>query len=842
MKLLALILCAASLAPAAVLRVVVRDPSGAFIPNATVRAGETSLRTSGRGEAVFQDLPEGRTEVSIQAPGFAPYVATVNIKPGRNTLERTLPLAARKETVDVRPDRREEQTDPRGSGFSTTLTEKQLAQLPDDPELMEQMLKDMAGPGAVLRVDGFRGGRLPHKSQIQSIRFRLTPYSAEEHDDGFVLIDVVTKPGLGEWHGDLSFAIGDEALNARNAFAPSREPQQSRRFDVNLLGPILRNRTSSSFSFSRNDGYDSRASRGVLPGGPFSDLILLPNSATHAGARFQHTLARSQALRGEYQFDRTERTSAGSFDLPERRSASFNESSLLRVSMQGSISDRLVNELRFQAQLATGGSDSLTAAPAIVVLGAFNRGGANVDNGRASRTFELTDHLSFSKGRHSFRTGGQIEHLRYRGRDFTNGFGTTVYSSLDAFLADRPAQYSRRSAEVTVGYRQTRAGAYFQDDMRLRKNLSLSLGLRQEGMSQIADRFNPAPRAGLAWAPFKGGKTTVRGGLGVLYQWYEGSLYEETLRLNGAAQADLVTSSAGVRLPGFIRTSDSLRLPYVIRTSIALQQQLPGGLNLIVDFRRQRDLRLFRSRNVNTPGSGYAYLLELESAARSSMRGLLVALSSMPAPDAKGWRARLFWNAHYFLAKSMDEVSSALTPPSDSLNARADWGPSALDIRHRFSTMAQATVWGGWRLGAFFTASSAAPFNITTGYDSNRDTFFNDRPEGVARNSARGAGQVNLSMRLSWSRGFGHRSSPAGLQTIVRIKLDGSGGMPDMPMGRPPGAANAAVRLQLYAQATNVVNRTNPTAFVGVLTSPFFGQPSMALPPRRLEAGLRLGF
>jgi hypothetical protein len=47
---------------------------------------------------------------------------------------------------------------------------EQAAALPDDPEAIRQLLYGIAGPGAVLRVDGFEGAPLPPKHQIRSIQ------------------------------------------------------------------------------------------------------------------------------------------------------------------------------------------------------------------------------------------------------------------------------------------------------------------------------------------------------------------------------------------------------------------------------------------------------------------------------------------------------------------------------------------------------------------------------------------------------------------------------------------------------------------------------------------------
>ena len=103
--------------------------------------------------------------------------------------------------MQVGRDPRERASDPRGDAFATVLDQAQIDELPDDPDEMEQVLRDMAGPGAVLRVNGFRGGRLPPKGQIQQIRFRRNMFAADTHEPGFVSIDITTKPGLDNWRG-----------------------------------------------------------------------------------------------------------------------------------------------------------------------------------------------------------------------------------------------------------------------------------------------------------------------------------------------------------------------------------------------------------------------------------------------------------------------------------------------------------------------------------------------------------------------------------------------------------------------------------------------------------------
>ena len=79
-----------------------------------------------------------------------------------------------------------------------------------------------------------------------------------------------------------------------------------------------------------------------------------------------------------------------------------------------------------------------------------------------------------------------------------------------------------------------------QDDYTPSKKLSLSFGLALR--SAVASRrpWNFAPRVGFTWTP---GKYTVRGGYGIFNDWYESNIYEQTLRVNGVTQQELVVQN-----------------------------------------------------------------------------------------------------------------------------------------------------------------------------------------------------------------------------------------------------------------------------------------------------------
>ena len=66
-----------------------------------------------------------------------------------------------------------------------------------------------------------------------------------------------------------------------------------------------------------------------------------------------------------------------------------------------------------------------------------------------------------------------------------------------------------------------------------------------------------------------------------------------------------------------------------------------------------------------------------------------------------------------------------------------DWGPASFDVRRRFNVGWSSQQLRNFNANVNFNASSAAPYTIRTGLDTNGDLLFTDRPDGVGRNSAR---------------------------------------------------------------------------------------------------------
>src|SRR5262249_20738065 len=148
----------------------------------------------------------------------------------------TLTIAGLQEQVVVNEDTSIE--DRSGNSMTTTLDEDDIAGLPDDPDELADVLDEMTGgAGAVFEVNGFRGGRLPPKSEIRQIRFHLNSFSADNHDVGRMIVEIITKPNATAWTGNANLGLRTDVLDARNAFAQVQTPEQLRRFNAGLRGP-----------------------------------------------------------------------------------------------------------------------------------------------------------------------------------------------------------------------------------------------------------------------------------------------------------------------------------------------------------------------------------------------------------------------------------------------------------------------------------------------------------------------------------------------------------------------------------------------------------------------------
>jgi hypothetical protein len=847
------------------LRVTVVDQTGASITSATVRViagGGAAIdeAVDARGQATFEALAAGAAQLHVESAGFASFDGSVTLRRGSNAQTVTLTIAGVEEQVVVNEET--SVTDRSGNSMTTTLEEDDIAGLPDDPDELADALDQMTGgAGAVFQVNGFRGGRLPPKSEIRQIRFHLNSFAADNHDAGRVIVEIITKPNVTAWTGNANLGLRSDVLDARNAFAPVQTPEQLRRFNAGLRGPLVKGHTAIRLNVDGNRSFDSGTIVAQLPDARVADLVKRPVDQTNLSVAIEHALTANQTLRIDYRDGQNNRGNlgVGDFNLAERAYNTTSRQHVMRAQVQGLVGKKL-NDLRVQVQSQQNASASLSSAPSIIVIDAFSAGGAGVASTGTTTNVEIADDLDFALGRkHAMRVGFLFDHDGYRQSDGRNAAGTFTFGSLAGYLAGQPNTFTQRLGEVQTSFAMSRLGAYWEDDVRVNKSFSYSVGVREELQNHVNDAFNVMPRLGFTLTP-PGSRTTFRGGYGLFYDWYDSNLYDQTLRVNGIAQRDLLILAPGYPDPfsgasvvlrgGRVQADPDLKMPYEHQVSIGIERPLSKSLNVQASYMMIRGFNQLRSRNVNAPDASgvrpdptIGTVTQIESSGRAHIdRVNINANYRIP-------QKRLLFSANYTLSSVQNHADSPLQLPANSLDPDSEWGPASQDVRHRFNGMMNMTLPAAIRANVTATAASAAPYTITTGRDDNGDGVSNDRPAGVGRNSARGTGRFDLSVRLTRGFAFGSaRAGGGGIDGGAPVQIAGGPGGAGGPLPGPGGPgigarqANRRFNVDFYVQASNVLNHTDFLNYSGNLQSPFFGLPTSAAAARRVELGAQFRF
>jgi hypothetical protein len=166
---------------------------------------------------------------------------------------------------------------------------------------------------------------------------------------------------------------------------------------------------------------------------------------------------------------------------------------------------------------------------------------------------EILDHVSFLRGKHAFKFGGEILYNQSTSDVTANAKGTIVFGDLEDFFTGGTGTNTADggSASILVGnlvrhFTYSGYAGFFQDDWRFNSRLTINLGIRYElntvpkerdslqgnfdpiqGLKQVGSGFpspyngdhnNFSPRVGFAWDIFGNGKTVFRAGGGILYE------------------------------------------------------------------------------------------------------------------------------------------------------------------------------------------------------------------------------------------------------------------------------------------------------------------------------------
>lgn len=821
---------------------VVLDQSGAVVSGAIIGlrqdgGSKETQKANQRGEFRFARIASGDYEIEARKEGFKPNVTHITIG-----AKAPAPLTIVLAVVDVREEisvgERPNQVNTSPDENLNVIKLDQQA-LSDLPILGNDVLGSVANlldagsigsDGPTVTIDGIEvpASKVP-ASMIQELRINQNPYSAEFARLGRARIEVFTRAGSSQYHGEINFLFRDRRLDARNAFALERPPEQRRYYDGNLGGPFGNGKTTSFF-FSINREEDDLQSVvfARIPGGLVSENVATPHRDTEVSFRINHQLDKKTtfSIRYESQFDSTGNSGVGGFNLPEVAANSSGHEIHLLVTLRSLLSASLVNEFTMRAGNEGSLTRSLNPSARVVVLDAFTGGGGQTDRRTTENHVQLNEILSWNHGKHFVRGGLNIPDISRRGfSDRSNFGGTFSFSTLADYLNNRPFLFSIIQGDGHLAFLQKDFGLFVQDNILVRPNLSVGVGLRYDRQSYLGDNNNLAPRLSFAYAPDKKRKTVLRGGAGIFYDRTGIGPIADRLRFDGQRLLDVSISdpsypdpfSAGGTLatqPGsIVRFAPDIREPYTIQSGLGIERQLTKSLTATANYINTRGIKLYRSRDINAPlppfldrpDATIGILRQIESSAHSQAHALELML--------RGRISRFFsGTVQYTLARTNSNTGGINSRPANNYDLTGEWSRADFDERHRFSLIGSIKA-GNWlNLGMSLALSSGRPYSLTTGRDDNGDSVASDRPAGVSRNSLQGPGAATLDVR--WAKQFRLKDTH---------KKDDEG--PTITIG---------------VAAFNVLNRTNFAGLVGNLSSPFFGLPVASRPARRMQ--LTLGF
>jgi hypothetical protein len=392
------------------------------------------------------------------------------------------------------------------------------------------------------------------------------------------------------------------------------------------------------------------------------------------------------------------------------------------------------------------------------------------------------------------------------------------------------------------------------------------------------DRNNVAPRAGFAWTVDQSARTVLRGGYGIYYNqgalatseglyfnppYFNLGVYFPDPRLPLLTLANPFPSSFPVFIPQSATAYQrDLQTPWMEHWNLNVQRQYGTSGAIEVAYVGSRGHDLISARDLNQPAASpvpnnlrpnpmFADITLIESRASSRYNALQVKYQQR----ASQGMSLLF---AYTLGKSTDDASGFFTSsgdpnfPQDSFDPGAERGRSSFDVRHRFSAgfayelPLGTSVWlRDMEVQGVITLQSGRPFTVALRPDvdnsntgrSNLGFGYNDRPDltGDAELDSPTAQQWFNRSAFSQPAFGSFGSAGRNILTGPDYKNVNLALIKYVPLG-------TTVRLQLRAEAFNLLNRTNldlPDAYFG---SPTFGQVLSAGSPRRIQFGVRAVF
>jgi hypothetical protein len=549
----------------------VTDESKAVLPGATVTVvnRDTNLtRTAtsdAQGEYKVPALPPGTYKVTVGVQGFANQARDgVTLQLGQTMeLEFTLKLAGTQEEVTIVGEA--PVVDVTDTSVSTVVGQQQIENLPINgrnfisfsiitpgvttdrtPQQGASLTSGLSFTGQRARsnnimVDGLDNNDIVvgavratfSQEAIREFQVVTDSYSAEFGKATGGVVNIVTKSGTNEFHGNAFYYFRDESLNAKDHFEEEdvfgnpvdreKAPFSANQYGATLGGPIRKDKTFFFLSFERAD---VSASNFVNIAPATAALLTQKGFPVETGAvpydfkiwellgKIDHQWSPNSTLvfRANYSDTHNENIEPfGGIVAKSRGAVQLRKDWSLSLSQSNVIGTRWVNEARVQVAKQDQDINSLDprcdgecdteneGGPTLEVTGVASVGRQRfTPQPRRNTRFQLMDTVSLHSGRHSAKAGIDFNWvdtpegatslpLHFGGRYIFASLPAVPalgipapISALQALAADLPAAYVQGYGDSFGGYGYKDLSIFVQDEWRVSRKLTLKAGLRYQ--------------------------------------------------------------------------------------------------------------------------------------------------------------------------------------------------------------------------------------------------------------------------------------------------------------------------------------------------------------------------